>query len=99
MVHVLICTDQDGHCEQDVCVLAVSEDKDLLEDLIETKKQEECYKYCKFRICDEIKILSGQRRTRAHHQGCSCGGTSDDEKSPAPIPATTNNASDSQVYA
>lgn len=57
MVHVLICTDQLGHCGQDVCILAVSTDKFELEDIIEEKKEHECYRYCKFRICSGVEFI------------------------------------------
>ena len=59
MVHVLVCTDHDGHCGQDVCVIAVSEDRHELEDIIEEKKAEESYRYCRFKIHDGIKFIVG----------------------------------------
>ena len=57
MVHVLVCTDQDGHCGQDVCVIAVSKDRHRLEDLIEEKKKDDSYKYCIFRIYEGIESI------------------------------------------
>jgi hypothetical protein len=59
--------DQDGHCGQDVCVIAVSEERHKLEDLIEEKKKSDCFRYSKLRIHDGIEYI-GRNTTRESTQ-------------------------------